>query len=439
MAAEVLAAAGAAVTVYERMPSVGRKLLLAGRSGLNITHSEPLDRFLDRYGEHRARLEPAIRAWSPDDLRRWCDGLGQPTFVGSSGRVFPEAWRATPLLRAWLGRLAALGVTVRTRHEWTGWSVDGALCFIDRSGGAPPLTDRPDGGSDRVDRAGGASGAGGDDIDGGGTRPDDAAVPGDAGRLVSVRPAATVLALGGASWPRTGSDGAWRSVVEPTDVRVNPFRPANCGLTIDWTGGFGEANAGRPLKNLRIACGSVSARGEAVVTPAGLESGVIYTVASAARRALDAGGPAHLMLDLLPDRPANEVAARLERRRQGDSLSSHLRRATGLSGVMIGLARQGGPLPDDPPSLAERLKHLRLTVSGTAGIDRAISTAGGIDLDEVDDGWMLRRRPGTFIAGEMLDWDAPTGGYLLQATLSTAVAAAHQAAGRLGLSPGAGR
>ncbi|MGE3833864.1 MAG: NAD(P)/FAD-dependent oxidoreductase [Acidimicrobiia bacterium] len=378
MAAEVLASAGLAVTVYERMPSVGRKLQLAGRGGLNLTHTEPLDRLLDRYGPARHRLAPAIAAFGPDDLRAWCAGLGQPTFVGTSGRVFPVGFRSTALLRAWLARLAELGVVVRTRHAWRGWDDDGRLLV-----------------------------AAGDH--------DPVALPADA----------AVLALGGASWPRVGSDGSWVAPVRAAGIEVVLLRPANCGLTVAWTETFRTRFEGQPLKDVGLAHDGAVARGDVVVTRTGIEGGPVYALSGRLRDRLEEGGPAVLVADLRPDRTVDELAARLARGRPGDSVANRLRRA-GLGGVAGGLLREAaGPrLPADPAALAGLVKAVPIRVDATQPLDRAISTAGGIRLDELDDRSMLRRRPGTFVAGEMLDWEAPTGGYLLQASFSTGVAAA---------------
>ena len=341
MAAEVLATAGVEVTLLERMPSVGRKLLLAGRGGLNLTHSEPLDAFLDRYGAARDRLEGAIRAFTPDDLRAWCAGLGEETFVGSSGRVFPASFRATPLLRAWLHRLAELRVDIRTRTEW-----DGALHGV------------------------------------------------------------AVLALGGASWPRTGSNGAWRSAL--ADVHVVPFAPSNCGFRVDWSSVLVERFAGTPVKDVRVSYDGASSRGDLVVTKTGIEGGPIYALSSRLRD----GADRTIEIDLRPN--ATEVA--LDSRPK-DSRATALRRA-GFAPIAAALLRETDG--EDP-------KCIRLRLGDPTPIDRAISSAGGISFDEVDEAFMLRKHPGTFVAGEMLDWEAPTGGYLLQATFSTAVAAARGA------------
>jgi uncharacterized flavoprotein (TIGR03862 family) len=387
MAAEVLAGAGVAVTVYERMRSPGRKFQLAGRGGLNLTHTEPLDRLLDRYGEARPGLEAALRSFDPMALRAWSTGLGQRAVVGTSGRVFPEAFRATPLLRAWLARLDDLGVQLRTGVRWTGWDDAGRLTFAGDV--APPAVD------------------------------------------------ATVLALGGASWPRTGSDGAWTTTLAAEGVAVTPLRPANGGLVVAWSEHFRDRFGGTPLKNVALStAGAEPVRGEAMVTAGGLEGGAVYAVGPAIRRRLESRGSTELHVDLRPDLTVDELTRRLSgHARPKDSRATMLRRAAGLTPVAAGLLREvhGPPRPDErPSSLARAIKDLVLTVTGTAPLDRAISTAGGIALDEVDERFMLRRRPGTFVAGEMLDWEAPTGGYLLQATFSTAVAAAHGALAWLG-------
>ena len=384
MAAEVLATMGAAVTVFERMPSPGRKLLLAGRGGLNLTHTEPLDAFLDRYGAARPRLARAIEAFGPEDLRAWSASLGEETFVGSSGRVFPASFRATPLLRAWLRRLAELGVELRTRHTWTGWTDDGHPRFTDGTGAA-----------------------------------------------VTCTADATVVALGGASWPRTGSDGGWTEAFAAAGVAVSPLVPANGGFVVEWSTVFADRFAGSPLKNVvvRVDGSSRSARGEAMVSRTGIEGGAVYAIGPAARELLTTTGVAVLRVDLHPDLSAEEIARRWARRRAKDSLSSALRRI-GLPPVAAALLREGtaNAVPDDAAALAELIKAAPIRLVAPQPIARAISTAGGVALADVDGDFMLRARPGTFVAGEMLDWEAPTGGYLLQATFSTAVAAAHGAA-----------
>jgi uncharacterized flavoprotein (TIGR03862 family) len=384
MAAERLAAAGAAVTVIDAMPSLGRKLLMAGRGGLNLTHAEPPERFLDRYGAARAALEPAIRAFGPAALRDWCAGLGVETFVGSSGRVFPTAMKASPLLRAWLARLAAAGVALRPRTRWVGW----------RDGGA--AVEGPDG-------------------------------------AATLRPDATVLACGGASWPRLGSDGAWAGPVGAV-VPVAPFAPANCGLRVAWSAPFAARFPGAPVKGAAFAHAGRSVRGEAVVTAAGLEGGAIYALSAAVRDALAADGAAVLTADLKPDVSEATLAARLSSMKPGLSLANRLRRL-GLSPVAAGLVREAGTPPADPAALAARIRAVALRVEGTAGLDRAISSAGGLRLSALDDRFMLRDRPGVFACGEMLDWEAPTGGYLLTACLATGRAAGEGAAAWLGRRP----
>lgn len=380
IAAERLALAGCVVTVHEHMPSVGRKLLLAGRSGLNITHHEPLADLLTHYGDAEV-VKAAVAAFDPGALREWCAGLGEPTFVGSSGRVFPESSRATPLLRAWLGRLRKLGVTIETRHRWLGWGERGS----------------------RFARAD--------------------------GQIVEVATDVTVLALGGASWPRVGSDGSWVDVLRGAGVAVNELRPANCGVRVAWTEGFATRFAGTPLKNIALGVGTTQVRGDAVITPGGLESGPVYPLASAIRDTIDRDGRCTITIDLHPDLTTQAVIARLAERRPKDSLSSMLRRTLGLSRVAIAVLREAtaNRLPTDAAELAWLVKHVPLAAHAVEPLARAISSAGGIALDEVDSRLMLRRLPGVFVAGEMLDWDAPTGGYLLQASFSTGVAAARGA------------
>jgi uncharacterized flavoprotein (TIGR03862 family) len=384
MAAAVLASAGVAVTVVDHRPSVGRKFLLAGRSGLNLTHSEPIDEMLARYGARGPRLERALRAFDGSALRAWAAGLDEPTYVGTSGRVFPKSSRATGLLRAWLHRLDDLGVTWRTRTRWTGWDTNGALQFE---------------GSD--------------------------------GEVLTLQPDITVLALGGASWPRTGSDGGWVPILREAGVEVLDLRPANCGVLVKWSATFIDRHAGEPIKNVALRVAGVDAsavRGDAVITRSGLEGGPVYVVSAALRDSLERSDQATLLVDLQPDLTVDRLADRLRRRRPKDSWSSTLKRTAGLSPATVAWLREVAPsLPQDPVELATLLKAVPVVVVGVAPIDRAISSAGGVSFAEVDDAFMLRGRPGVFVVGEMLDWEAPTGGYLLQATFSTAVAAAQGA------------
>ncbi|MDM8086387.1 TIGR03862 family flavoprotein [Cellulomonas cellasea] len=384
IAAETLARAGVAVTVYDRMPSVGRRFLLAGHGGLNITHSEARDRMLARYGRSADRLAPMLDVFSPQDLRDWCASLGEPTFVGSSGRVFPQAFRATPLMRAWLARLAELGVRIETRHRWMGWAGDtDGLRF---------------------------------------TRTD--------GEAVEVAPDVTVFALGGASWPRLGADGGWVELFTERGAEVTPLRAANVGVQVSWTDTFADRFAGSPLKNvgLTVPGSSQQARGDAMVTKTGVEGGPVYAIGAAIRDALDVDGECVLQVDLRPDLGVDQLAERLRHRRPKDSASTWLRRL-GLDPVAIALLREssGGALPSDATEMASLVKAVPVAVTATMPIDRAISTAGGLAWSEVDDSLMMRRLPGTFVAGEMLDWEAPTGGYLLQASFSTGVVAAQGA------------
>ena len=387
IAAEVLARAGVAVTVYDRMPSPTRKFLLAGHGGLNITHSEGRDRLLTRYGDAADRLAPMIDAFTPDDLRAWCAELGEETFVGTSGRVFPRSFRATPLVRAWLGRLDDLGVRVERRQRWDGWAEDGTGLRLVGVGGG-------------VD-----------------------------GERREVAHDAVLFALGGASWPRLGSDGSWVPAFAARGVATAPLRAANVGVRVGWTPGFAERFQGVPLKHVALTVRGQdrpAVRGDAMVTRTGLEGGPLYAVGAAVRAALDAGACV-LELDLRPDTPVERLAERLARRRPKDSRSTWLQRSVGLDPVAVGLLREatGNAVPDDPATVAALLKAVPVPVPATMPIDRAISSAGGIRWSEVDEHLMLRALPGTFVAGEMLDWEAPTGGYLLQASFSTGVAAAH--------------
>jgi len=381
MAAEVLAAGGAAVTVYDRMPSAGRKFLLAGRGGLNLTHSEDLERFLGRYGAATDSLRAAVAAFPPAGLRAWSEALGQPTFVGSSGRVFPKAFKASPLLRAWLRRLGAAGVGLALRHHWVGW---------DERGG--PRLEGPQGN-------------------------------------VTVETDATVLALGGASWPRLGSDGGWVAPLARAGIAIAPLRPANCGFVVAWSEVFRERFHGQPLKRIAISFGGQTTRGEAVITQAGLEGGAVYALSAALRAAIDASGEAVAHVALRPDLTAADLIKRLDAPRAKQSLSTFLRKTLRLSPVAIGLLHEATQsLPArlthmDPAALAALINAVPLRLTGTAPLATAISTAGGIVFEELDASFMLRRRPGVFVAGEMLDWEAPTGGYLLQASFATGAAA----------------
>ncbi len=381
MAADMLSRAGADVTVYDAMPSAGRKFLMAGRGGLNLTHSEALPQFLARYREAKPHLAAAIEAFSPDAVRAWSEALGQPTFVGSSGRVFPQAFKASPLLRAWLRRLDSAGVRFAFRHRWAGWDDAGHLLF-----------DAPDG-----------------------------------QRVIEAR--ATVLALGGASWPRLGSDGKWMEFLAAKGVSISPLRPANSGFTVVWSDIFRDRFEGQPLKGVALSFGPHSVRGEAVVTRNGIEGGAIYALSAELREAMLRNGEATLHIALRPDVELGDLAAKLSAPRGKQSFSNFLRKAANLTPVAIGLLQEtakdsGASLASmEPAKLAGLINAVPIHLAGVSSIAGAISTAGGISFDELDTDFMLRRRPGVFAAGEMLDWEAPTGGYLLQASFATGAAA----------------
>jgi uncharacterized flavoprotein (TIGR03862 family) len=381
MAAGVAAQGGARVTIYDAMPSAGRKFLMAGRGGLNLTHSEALPEFMTRYGAAMPRLAPAIVAFPPDELRAWSEALGEATFIGSSGRVFPQAFKASPLLRAWLRRLEAMGVRLMLRHRWSGWNDDGHLLF-----------QTPDG-----------------------------------QRAVDAR--ATVLALGGASWPRLGSDGAWVETLAARGVTISPLWPANCGFTVAWSELFRNRFEGHPLKGVALSFGPHTVRGEAMITRTGIEGGAVYALSADLREAVIATAEATLHVALRPDLTSVELTARLSAPRGKQSFSNYLRKATHLSPAGIGLLQEAAIASGvslsamSPATLTDLINAVPIKVNGVAPIARAISTAGGVAFDELDADFMIRRLPGVFAAGEMLDWEAPTGGYLLQASFATGAAA----------------
>ncbi len=380
MAAEVLSAAGARVVIIERMAAPARKFLLAGRGGLNLTHSEEHARLLTRYGALDPQLMRALDAFPGSAVTAWANALGQETFIGSSGRVFPKAMKASPLLRAWLARLASQAVTLRLNTRWLGFTEGGAV----RLAHVAPQT----GHQETVER-----------FD------------------------AVVLAMGGASWPRLGADGAWVSVLESNGVPVTQLTPANAGVLVQWSDILRTRCAGMPLKRIAVTVGETHRRGEAVITRDGLEGGVVYAVTESLRHALAASTPATITLDLRPDLTTEALATRLFAPNK-QTQANTLRRA-GLSAAAVNVLREAGPtLPRDPAALAARIKSVPLAVTGFAGMSRAISTAGGVAAAGLDDQWMLKARPGVFVAGEMLDWSAPTGGYLLTACLATGRAAA---------------
>jgi uncharacterized flavoprotein (TIGR03862 family) len=377
MAADALLAQGFTPDIYDAMPSVGRKFLLAGRGGLNLTHAEPLPTFIGRYGETADWIGALVSSFTPEDVRAFAAGLGVETFVGTSGRVFPTAFKAAPLLRAWVARLRAGGARIHARHRWTGWSADGALRFETPGGVFETTAD------------------------------------------------ATLLALGGASWRRLGSDGAWVPWLGEQGIEVASLRPSNCGFDIGWSAHFAERFAGAPLKPVALGFGGVRRIGECVVTASGLEGGVVYALSAALREAIARDGFADLHLDLAPDREEAALAAALARPRGRRSLATHLRRALGLDGVKAGLLREvaTAEMLEDPASCARLAKSLPLRLVATRPLDEAISSAGGVCQAGLDNQLMLKRLPGVFCAGEMLDWEAPTGGYLLTACLATGRAA----------------
>ena len=377
MAAEVLSAAGHTATVYEAMPTFGRKFLLAGKSGLNITHSEDFSKFAARFGSASARLRPALDAFTPDDVRTWASGLGTETFVGTSGRVFPKVMKASPLLRAWLRRLETQGVTLRTRHRWVGFAGNGYRF------------ETPEG-------------------------------------PATVEPDAALVALGGASWPRLGSDAAWAPWLRDKGVEVADLQPANCGFDVAWSEAFCERFAGEPLKSVSTTSDAGTFQGEFVISKHGIEGSLVYAHSAALRDRLFAQGQAALTVDLAPGRTLERLARDLARQDAKASFSNRLRKGAGLEGVKAALLRE--LLPDAnrmaSEELARLIKALPIPVVRPRPIAETISSAGGIAWSDLDENYMLKPLPGLFAAGEMLDWEAPTGGYLLTACLATGRAAA---------------
>jgi hypothetical protein len=377
MAAEALIQAGARVDLFDAMPSVCRKFLLAGKGGLNITHSEPAARFLSRYGARAAQIQPLLEAFGPSALREWVHALGVTTFVGSSGRVFPAGMKAAPLLRAWLHRLRESGVQFHMRHRWLGWDTAGALRFATPQGERAVLAD------------------------------------------------AVVLALGGGSWARLGSDGAWLPLLQKRGVPVARLRPANCGFDVDWSEHFRTRFAGHPVKSVAaelVGDGTTHRQqGELVVTEHGVEGGLIYALSAPLRDAIAATGAAVIQLDLAPGRQLQRLIAELSRPSDSRSLANQLRARAGIEGVKAGLLREvlSPDTPADPARLAKAIKALPLRLVAPRPLDEAISSAGGVSFDALDARLMIRSLPGVFCAGEMLDWEAPTGGYLLTACFAS--------------------
>lgn len=387
MAAEAAVAAGAMVELYDAMPSVGRKLLLAGKGGLNLTHSEQFELLLSRYGSRRAFIEAAITLFPPKALRAWAAQLGVETFVGTSGRIFPSDLKAAPLLRAWLRRLKQTGVRFFVRHRWCGWDEAGRLRFTTPQG------------------------------------------------LIHTQADAVVLALGGGSWPHLGSNAAWVQILAERKVPIAPLKPANCGFDVRWSEHFRSKFAGHPVKTVRITVttidGTVIQRmGEFVITANGVEGGIIYMVSAYVRDVIEQKGTATVSLDLVPDRPLKQLTQDLSKPRATRTMSTHLKRCTGIAGVKAGLLREviSKEVLADPVRLAAAIKSLSLVLTGPRPLEEAISTAGGVSFEALDTKLMLRSLPGVFCAGEMLDWEAPTGGYLLTGCLATGHLAGRAAA-----------
>ena len=386
MAAEVVSAGGLKVDVYDGMPSLGRKFLMAGKSGLNITHSESFEKFVSRYGKRRAQFEPMLRQFGPDELRQWVHGLGIETFIGTSGRVFPVGMKASPLLRAWLNRLADSGVTFHPRHRWRG--------FLSHAQAAVPAAE--DGGSSIISF---------ESLDG----------------EKAIQVDAVVLALGGGSWSRLGSDGAWVPWLEWVGAKVEPLKPSNCGFDVNWSSHFRERFDGHPIKSVVLTFGEFRQQGEFIVTKEGVEGGLIYAASALLRDEIDARGRAVMTLDLAPGRSYEWLVEKLSKPRGSRTVASHLEKTVNIKGVKTGLLREFMPNDDftNVERLAYSIKNLAVPLIATRPLDEAISTAGGVRFESLDEHLMLRSMPGVFCAGEMLDWEAPTGGYLLTACFAS--------------------
>ncbi len=386
MAAEALTGADMQIDLFDAMPSVGRKFLLAGKGGLNLTHSEEREAFLSRYGTRRADIEPLLDAFSASDLRAWAENLGIETFIGSSGRVFPREMKAAPLLRAWLHRLRATGVNFHVRHRWLGWSAHVAPATRRRLSFATPEGE------------------------------------------IQAEADAVILALGGGSWAKLGSNGAWVPLLQQHGIDIAPLKPANCGFNIGWSEHFRTRFAGQPLKTVLASCldtegNEIHRQGECVITETGIEGSLIYALAAPLRDRIEAEGSALLHLDLTPGKSLERVAAEVAHPRGSRSLSSHLQSRVGIAGVKAGLLREVLGVETDPTRLAAAIKSLPLKLIAPRPLDEAISSAGGVRFEELDEHLMLRTLPGIFCAGEMLDWEAPTGGYLLTACFASGHAA----------------
>jgi len=380
IAAETLARKGLRVCVFDGKQTPARKFLLAGRGGLNLTHSEPLDVFVTRYRERQAFLEPMIRGFSPADLRQWCEDLGQETFIGSSGRVFPKTMKASPLLRAWLARLADLGVEFRMGRKWIGWDQNANLLF--QNGQA---------------------------------------------EIEKVIPRATLLTLGGASWPELGSDGAWQNLLLASGINISPLKPTNCGFTCAWSDHFKDRFAGHALKNIALDTGGESVKGEIMIDKNGIEGNAVYALSATIRKNIEVNGSTEILIDLKPELNLEKLIDKIRTPRGRKSFSTWAGKTLHLSLLQTTLLREIEPDISQcgPESLAALIKALPITLTSPFPIERAISSAGGITPDNLDQHMMLRAIPGVFAAGEMLDWEAPTGGYLLQGCFATGIAAAN--------------
>jgi uncharacterized flavoprotein (TIGR03862 family) len=377
MAAEVLIGHGVKVDVYDSMPSLGRKFLMAGRGGLNLTHSEPFEQFVSRYGNRREIIEPMLKSFGPNELREWASGLGVETFVGTSGRVFPKEMKSSPLLRAWLKRLDEAGVSFHLRHKWLGWNADKSLKF-----------ETPEGEK-------------------------------------TIHADAVILALGGGSWAKLGSDGAWVKWLSQAGVKVEALKPSNCGFDVAWSSHFRERFEGQPLKSVVLSFGSFHHQGEFIVTKEGVQGSLVYAASALIRDEIEAKGKAVVMLDMSPDRSHEWLVQKLSKPRGSRSMASHLEKTVGLKGVKVGLLHEFMPKEDfaNVEKLAAFIKGMPIPLIAPRPLDEAISSAGGVTFESLDKNLMIRNLPGIFCAGEMLDWEAPTGGYLLTACLASGRAA----------------
>jgi uncharacterized flavoprotein (TIGR03862 family) len=373
MAAEVLSQRGVKVDVYDSMPSVGRKFLVAGKGGLNLTHSEPFEQFVSHYGSRKKEIRKWLMEFTPDDLREWARGLGIETFVGTSGRVFPDGMKTSPLLRAWLQRLNEAGVNFHLRHRWIGWDEDKSLKF-----------ETPDG-------------------------------------IKNIKKDAVILALGGGSRARLGSDGAWADWLRQAGVEVEALKPSNCGFDAAWSQHFRERYEGHPIKSVILSFGSFRQRGEFILTKGGVQGSLIYAASASIRDEIEAKGEAVIMLDMAPDRSLEWLIQKLSKPRGSRSMASHLEKTVGMKGVKAGLLHEFMSKEDftNVEKLASSIKRLRIPLIAPRPLDEAISSAGGVTFEALDENLMIRELPGVFCAGEMLDWEAPTGGYLITACMAS--------------------